>query len=218
MTDRTQNEKWRPEWKPRKAKKSPTTGQRAPKALNAKQRAWIDAHVKGMSDKDAALAAGYSEATARTHAYRLRHHPLVKAELAKIEERLRERTAYDCAAAFAEQGRLMELAIEAGQLNAAVKASEARARLHGLLIDRSKQEIAFANTPDLRQALEDARGRVVDVQVPALPNLRAVRPMRDLAPPVDAEFRDVSNTCGAGPSDNESLTESRRAQPPDMDA
>lgn len=221
MTDKTPDDKWRPTWKPRREKKNPTNGQR-PRTreagtLNPMQRAWIDAHLKGMSDKDAALAAGYSESTARTHGYRLRHHPLVVAELRKIEERLREQTVYDCAAAFSEQGRLMELAIEAGQLNAAVKAAEARARLHGLLVDRTKADITVSSTVDLRAALAAANARILPPTL-ALPNSASLLPMRDQAEPHDAEFRDISDTSEAGPSDNESVPDLGRVRVPDLNA
>src|SRR6185312_10864490 len=115
----------------------------------------------------------------------------------------------DAKAAFDESGRIMNLAIEAGQLTAAVRASELRMRVNGLLIDRSKQEIEISSRVDITAALAEARARVVAVQGPALPKLPAVRPPCDLEAIEDGEFTAESTDCATGPSDNTSLPDAR---------
>src|SRR5690348_13808092 len=151
----------------------------------------------GMTQKDAALAAGYSPRSTAAM-YDAMKDPKVRAELQRLNEKLREKTVYDAEAAFREAGDAIEFAKQTNNATALCRAIELRSRLHGLLVD--KQKIEFESTVDIAGALRDARARV------------ALRPMRDPAQITDAEYTTQPSSCADGARDCESV--SRLPAPP----
>lgn len=190
--------------KPKKAKTKRSHREGSGQRLTHRQRAWLDHYLKGATAKDAALAAGYSAGSTKSQTFDLLNHPLIKAELARVEALVRQQTAFDCVAAFNEQGRIMELAIANNHFSAAQKASEMRARLHGLLIDRSQMELEVNNRVDIKGALDAARARVVNLSLPA-PKPANVLPACDLAQVEDAQVIDVKAALGAARNDGPSI-------------
>jgi len=61
-------------------------------ALTGKQRQFVEAKARGASNTQAALKAGYSEATAPQAGSRLAKHPEVIAALAKLAERAKSKS------------------------------------------------------------------------------------------------------------------------------
>lgn len=165
--------------------------------LTPLQHAFVQEYAKG--DKNAtqaAIAAGYSPRSARVQVYDLLRNPDVKAELDRIRERITKKTVYDAAAAFNEAGEALEIARKSNNSHAFTKAVELRAKLHGLLTDKLLVETVSV---DLTAALRDAKARVSAAFPPLM------RPMRDPAPAIDAEYRALPNTCDAGPIGKQSV-------------
>lgn len=60
--------------------------------LTSKQRQFVEAMARGMSKRDAAVKAGYSERTAFAAGTRLAKHPEVVAAMAKLAERTKSKS------------------------------------------------------------------------------------------------------------------------------
>jgi len=164
--------------------------------LTPLQQAFVYEYAKAPKNAtQAAIAAGYSPRTARVQVYDLLRNPKVRSELDRIRDQVTRETVYDVAVSFNEAGEALEIARQAEDPHGMMKAIEHRAKLHGLLVDRSRVETISV---DLTAALRDAKARLT-AAFPA-----PVRPMRDPAPAIDAEYRALPSTCDAGPTDNQS--------------
>ena len=126
-----------------------------PELLNDRQRDFLKHVAGGMPAQQAATAAGYAPAYARK-ASRLLKQPMIAKELELIRAKARDLAGYDVAMAMDEAKRDHDFAVAKGNPMAAVKATELRSKLAGLLIDRV--EIA---TVDLTSALARAEARVL---------------------------------------------------------
>lgn len=159
--------------------------------LTQKQQAFVTLYGSGRfaTVTDAAIAAGYSPASARAQSYDLLHHPQIRAELDKIAATVRDKTAYDAVEAFRETVRLRDAAERDEQFSAAAKFNEQCLKLSGLLVDRQHIEV---EAPSVANALAEARARVnwTDNRPPPAPLL----PMRCQEEPIDAECAEVSGT------------------------
>lgn len=161
-----------------------------PRQLTPKQRAFVAAYQTGISATQAAIAAGYSEHSARHIAHTLMHdNKLVRAELDKVSQNLAKAADYNGERCMAELDKAIAFAVQAKNPNAYVKAIELRARLAGLL--RDKLDLNIGAQPDIAEALATARSRVL-------------RPMRDPADHIDSEFVALPGFVGTRPIDNES--------------
>jgi len=180
--------------------------------LTARQRAFAHGIAQGLNAKNAALAAGYSPRSTKSQTYDLLKHPLVKAEIDRLLDRVRDKVAYTAIDAFNEAEEAREVAKKTRNATAMVHASRLRAQIMGLLIDKHEIKV---DKVDLNAALTAANARILPPL--QLPNPEAVLPMRDQAAIEDAEFADASNTCDAGRSDSGSVPDSRRVPVPDMD-
>lgn len=125
--------------------------------LNDRQRKFVEAIARGLSAQDAARSANYSPGYVRK-ASRLLKQPMIAKELELIRAKARDLAAYDVSVAMAEALDDHRFAVQKGNPMAAVKATELRSRLAGLLIDRV--EIA---TVDLTSALAKAEARVLSI-------------------------------------------------------
>ncbi len=110
----------------------------APRALTAKQAAFIEEYLKDFNATAAAKRAGYSERSAHQRGYELVHNPEVAATI-------KERGASDAEVLGITRGwilsRLQVIAIaaeDAGKFGPANRALELLAKLRGDLIDRSE--------------------------------------------------------------------------------
>jgi hypothetical protein len=125
----------------------------APKTrrLTGKQIRFIELFASGIEQKVAAEQAGLKN---RSSQYRTLTNPLAVQYLSTIRAESRAIAAYDIASAMQEAKEARDFAIEHENPMAVVKATELRAKLSGLLIDRV--EIA---TVDLTGALQRAEQR-----------------------------------------------------------
>ncbi len=78
----------------------------AKEGLNARQEAFVNAYIKGMSGKDAAIAAGYAPKNAEITASKLLRISKVKDAVAELQQAAKETAIVD--AAFVMKG-LVEL-------------------------------------------------------------------------------------------------------------
>lgn len=125
------------------------------KHLNTTHIKFLELMAGGMSQIDAGMAAGLKSSNSR---YRCLTNPLAIQYLSGIRAESRAIAAYDVSVAMAEALEDHRFAVQKGNAMAAVKATELRAKLSGLLIDRV--EIA---TVDLTGALAKAEARVFNI-------------------------------------------------------
>src|ERR1043165_1177456 len=125
-------------------------------ALTDKQRRYVENIAKGMPSREAALAAGYSPSFARVAAHRLGKKSEVSRAIESIQAEGRKVAVYDLATAMKEAEDVCAFAKLHKNAMAYCKATELRAKLSGLLIDR------IEGIPvDLVGALERAERRGV---------------------------------------------------------
>jgi len=123
-----------------------------------RQRELVRLHASGMDMIDAARAAGFSESYAKAINKFLPRFPHIMAAVGEIRRAVCDQVKYDLATAMTQAGEDREFAYREKNPNAAVKASELRSKLSGLLIDRIE-----VTAVDLTGALQAARGRVIVV-------------------------------------------------------
>lgn len=125
-------------------------------------RRYVENIGRGMDSFSAAKAAGYSDSYARVAAHRLMKKPAVAKAIAAIRAEGMKLASYDLTRAMDEALKAMEFAYKHEQCMAVVKATELRAKLSGLLVD--KVEVVSV---DLTKALAMAEARVLQSQLPA---------------------------------------------------
>src|SRR6185369_15068226 len=123
--------------------------------LTNKQRLYVENISRGLSSREAALAAGYSPSFSRVAAHRLGKKSEVSKAIESIQAEGRKVAVYDLATAMKEAEDVCAFAKLHKNAMAYCKGTELRAKLSGLLIERV--EIA---TVDLTAALERAERRV----------------------------------------------------------
>jgi len=103
--------------------------------LTAKQQAFVDAYCSnGMNATQAAIAAGYSEKTARS----VGSENLTKPDIAKVIKQHTDKTAKRCEItvdsliAELEEARVIALGLDNPQTSAAINATMGKAKLTGL--------------------------------------------------------------------------------------
>ncbi len=135
--------------------------------MTSKKMRFIDAYMAGNSATEAARQAGYSESSARQWGCRLlTTDERVKEEVEKRQAELRERNAITCDSMVQQLDDDRQFAIETGNATAAVRASEIKAKLAGLLVDRAKVETTVTHdiAPALERGLERARAaQAIDI-------------------------------------------------------
>ena len=126
------------------------------------ERRFLDHLTTGLRPSAAAVKAGYSPSFAEKAESRILNRPLVRAEWQKIQTVARERSGYTLEAAMAEAADAAEFAKTHKNPMAYVKAVDLRARISGLMVERIEQVPPI----NLRQALEDAKARVLNITPP----------------------------------------------------
>jgi phage terminase small subunit len=141
--------------------------------LTHKQALYVQHLASGMDSRQAARAAGFSESFSRVAAYRLGKIPAVVKTLEEIRKKGCELAAYGLSEAMKEAKDDHDLAVTKGQMIAAVRATELRMKLSGLLIDKVQIEAPV----DLRGAMEAAKMRVLNIL--ASPSQACLGPVDD---------------------------------------
>jgi phage terminase small subunit len=124
--------------------------------LNVKQLIFVREYLNGATLKAAAKAAGYGE----DHGTDLIKHPLVKAEIEKHREELREATKFglEAAARQCDEDRTFARGLRNPNAMAACKATEHKMKLYGLIQDKLKVEHEL---PSIVDALAASRARAL---------------------------------------------------------
>ena len=144
--------------------------------LTKKQQQYVQLLASGMESRAAARSAGYSESFSRVAAHRLGKKPAVARYLASIQAEARSVAVYGVVEAMAQAQKGIDLAERHKNPMAFIKGCELRAKLSGLLIDRTEVVVV-----DLKGSLEQAKLRVININSPALPSNGGVGPATDLA-------------------------------------
>jgi hypothetical protein len=160
--------------------------------LTDRQREYVRHLASGKPSRDAARAAGFSDSYAKVAAHRLGKNPAVAQAIAAIRKEGMQAAVYDLATAMREAGEDRAFAIAQHNPMAAVKASELRAKLSGLLIDRVE-----VVTVDLRGSLQRAEARVLN----SMSALTQGPPAALLPPPTAKAIRWPARIAGDGESE-----------------
>lgn len=115
--------------------------------------------VRGEDWRTAARAEGCSDSYSRVLRIRLLKNPAAVRELEAIRDEGRRLAIYDLAKAMQEAADVIEFAKQHKHPTAYFFAVRHRAHLSGLLVDK----IQLETTVDLKGALAEARGRVIDI-------------------------------------------------------
>lgn len=128
------------------------------KNLSPRQEIFVKEYLKGTSATSAAIAAGYSPASAKFQGSALiRKCPAVMAAIDSAQSEFREERKFTVGCAVMEAETLASLAIESKQYSVATKLLELKCKLHGLLIEKRETKTTDIN---IAKILEDARGRL----------------------------------------------------------
>ncbi len=105
-------------------------------ALTARQRKFIDAYLLSGNATRAAVAAGYSEATAKQQGSRLLTNADVCEAVNKRQQKASDTADLTLADHLAKLNELRDLASGANQLSAAVSAEVSRGKAAGLYVEK----------------------------------------------------------------------------------
>ena len=121
--------------------------------LTERKKTFVEHLLRGMSGQEAAVAAGYSPKDARKRAWTLQNRD--ESVMALIEERrkeIQEDTLLTVDRLAMQLQIDHDLAVEKGQLNAAVKATEQLCRLGGHFVEKIEAKHIEAGWERIRQA------------------------------------------------------------------
>jgi phage terminase small subunit len=110
------------------------------RALSALQSRFVEAFLETKNATAAAIKAGYAEKNAKGAGYKLlRRNKSVQAAVKEREQQLRERNDVTIDTMINQLDEDRQFAVKTNNATAAVRASEIKAKLTGLLIDRIDQ-------------------------------------------------------------------------------
>lgn len=125
--------------------------------------------LRGECPTVAARAAGYGEDYARRAAQNLMQQKVVKDELEKMRQTIREKTLYDVDAALVDLNGARERAIANKNSMAETKILELKMKLHGLLVEKLEVK---NDVIDIGLVLAEARARQLPRVIDATPQLK----------------------------------------------
>lgn len=128
--------------------------------LGPRHQKFVASVLSGNDGKASAISAGYAPSAAAVRAHRLLRRPQIAAVMALAKRELAEVNSFNVERAMVELDDAINFAKESKQANALVKAIELRARLHGLLIDRSQVDMLVDARPSIRDAMNLAQARM----------------------------------------------------------
>ena len=134
--------------------------------LTQKQRRFCEEYVIDSNGKQAAIRAGYSMKAATQQGSTLLTYPKVVAEIDRLRAEQRARLNVTIEMITKQLIADRELAHNEGQAGAAVSASMALAKLHGLMVDKREVRVVSNMTPEqieeelaeVQRELEDIKG------------------------------------------------------------
>ena len=121
--------------------------------LTPKREAFCQEYVVDQNATQAAMRAGYSEATSKQQGHFLLTDVYVQARVAELQAEVAERNEVTVDSIVAELEEARSQAVALGQASAAVAASMGKAKVCGLLIDRYRDEGQYQSDTDLIRSL-----------------------------------------------------------------
>jgi hypothetical protein len=142
--------------------------------MTVRHHEFVAGKLAGKSDRQAAIDAGFTAASASSRALELNAREDVQALIAGGKKRLMKATDYTAEAAFDDLDKAMDFAVKANSPGAYVKAIEAKARMVGIL-DKPNALLVISVDEALRQArsrmliprVEDAQVRAPLAYIPS---------------------------------------------------
>lgn len=124
--------------------------------LTPKQELFARNVAKGMTQKDAAIAAGYSKKKAVQTGSDLtsKNHPLVLEKIKALQEKASNKVALDLATHLTDLKDIREGAMRNGAWSAAVAAEVARGKAAGLYVNRSELTVNRVDVMSKEEVLE----------------------------------------------------------------
>ena len=128
--------------------------------LDPRKAIFISEILTGKSGAEAARVAGYSKKDAAKRASELRKDPVIAAEIERGLVAIREGAEVTAESMIRQLDADRQFAIKTLNASAATRASELKAKLVGLLIDRKDQRLAhFVKGPDELKQQNTAQGK-----------------------------------------------------------
>jgi len=126
------------------------------KKLTPKQEKYAQNVAKGMSKKDAAIDAGYSEKNATRAGYTLDSdsNPMVKQRIGALQEKAAKKVELNLSTHLTDLKDIREGAMRNGAWSAAVTAEVARGKAAGLYVNRSELTVNRVDTMSKEEVLE----------------------------------------------------------------
>ena len=133
------------------------------KKLTPKQEKYAQNVAKGMSKKDAAIDAGYSEKNAARAGYTLDSdsNPLVKQRIGALQEKAAKKVELDLSTHLTDLKDIREGAMRNGAWSAAVTAEVARGKAAGLYVNRSELTVNRVDTMSKEEVLEPIKFKLI---------------------------------------------------------
>lgn len=111
--------------------------------LTPRQNKFVAEYLSGKNAEQAALAAGYTKASARTRSYELLHqHPLIMKAIEVGQAEIRKQANYDAARAMDELDVGIRFAEATKNATAYLRGVELKAKLMGLLTEKKESSNA----------------------------------------------------------------------------
>jgi len=129
------------------------------KKLDSRKSIFISEILTGKSGAEAARVAGYAKEAAARQAHRLQSDPEIKAEIEKGLAAIREGAEVTAETMIRQLDADRLFAIKTANASAATRASELKAKLVGLLIDRKDTRLAHFVKTEAELEREAITGR-----------------------------------------------------------
>lgn len=102
------------------------------------QQKFVAEYLRTSQPRASAVSAGYGEKNAKSMAYQLLKHPLVKVEIEKARALVQEEGIYNLKKAMADADEAYQVAKEKNNPAAMTAAATLKAKLSGLMVERSE--------------------------------------------------------------------------------
>jgi phage terminase small subunit len=115
------------------------------KTLTPQQQKFVTEYLRSGNAKEATLIAGYSEKSARSMSYQLLKIPIIMAEIKKAQDTIQSEGVYNLKKALADADDAYEMARLKKNSAGMTAAATLKAKLSGLMIDRSEvKQVGFS--------------------------------------------------------------------------
>jgi hypothetical protein len=162
------------------------------KKLTPKQQKFAQNVAKGMTKKDAAIKAGYSEKKAVKTGYELasKNNPHIQEKIQALQEKASKKVELDLATHLTDLKDIREGAMRNGAWSAAVTAEVARGKAAGLYVNRSELTVNRVDVMTKQEVLDRMKqlyhdtggvlpsGKVIELEKEEAENVEYTLPQR----------------------------------------